>query len=262
MNLYFYMCSNFEGRSVVSDLVKIFQDNGLVLTMEIGKTQDGKLGHFPYRGEISPFVDHAHLDEEFTNPTDLEYCFGPRIRIETITRLKYPEPDIPRRDYITLTCFGMMLGPNYNYVSTLLNFGTAPEAPDTESPFFEAGAQLMSHLGNQLFVYLKPMYGWLDYSPYDFLSGAAIRDRKELDTFYWGNYFGKDYIDKYGSNFLLNTPCWQKEILVDGSIYLQASKFYTKPVQGKQKKMLEEYLKPNRVTLSENPFSFAAKNAA
>jgi len=149
----------------------------------------------------------------------------------------------------------MMLGPKYNYVSTLLNFGTTPESPETDSPLFEAGAQLMLHLGKQLFVYLKPMYGWLDYGIHDFLSGAAIRDRKELDTIYWANFYGKEYIDKYGSQLFLDAPSWRKEALLDGSIVLQVSELYTKPLSGEEKTKLQQYFSDRGINLSnENPF--------
>jgi hypothetical protein len=262
MELYFYMCSKFQGKSVITDLVKLLQENGLVLTMKRGQTLDGKLGPVPYAGDVFSFVEHAYRDDQFTNPVDLEFCGGPRFRIETITRLKYPEPDIPRRDYICLTCGGLMLGPNYNYVSTLLSFGTTPEAPETDSPFFEDGAQFTSHLGMKLFEYLEPMYGWLEYPTCDFLSRAAIRDRKELNTFYWGNYFGKEYIDKYGADFFLDSPCWRKEVLSNGSIYLQTSEFYTRPLDGKEKTRLQKYLSPQGIIVYEdNPFS-ATQTAA
>jgi len=255
MQLYFYMCSNFQGKGDVAHLVEIMRKHDLVLAWKHCNTLDGKLGPIPYYGEISAFVDNAYHFEKFANPSELVYSGGPRFRFEAITRLKYPEPDIPRYDYITVTCSGMFLGESYNYVTTLLDFRTTPERPDIASPYFEDGAQLMVKLGFNLFEYLKPVYGWLDYSPYDFLSGEAIRDKQEFDTLYWGNFYGSQYGKKYGETFFLESPCWRKTKLPDGSIYLQTSENYTKPISGKKKLELQKYFSPSEITLtSENPF--------
>jgi hypothetical protein len=256
MQLYFYICSNFQGKSDVTHLVEIMCENDLVLAGKHGEGPNGKLGPIPYQGDIPAYIKNAYHYEKFTKPSELVYSGGPRFHFEAITRLKYPELDnIPRSDYITVTCGGMMLGESYNYVTALIDFRTTPERPDIESPYFEAGAQLMAKLGIELYGYLKPIYGWLDYSPYDFLSGEAVRDRKELDTLYWANFYGPQYIEKYSKSFFLDSPCWKKEKLPDGGIYLQEREFYTKPVSGKKKLKLQEYFSPYRIALaSRNPF--------
>jgi len=146
------------------------------------------------------------------------------------------------------------LGGSYNYVSVLMNFGAASTWPD-ESPYFEEGTQLMLKLGLDMYKYLRPWYGWLDYSQYDFLSREAIRDGKELDTLYWANFYGPQYVEKYGGKFFLESPCWKKEILSDGGVFLQLSERFTRPVSGENKRILQEYFSPNGISLSRgNPF--------
>ena len=254
MQLYFYMCSNFNGVKDVQRLVEIMLENDLVLSGRPAKTPDGKLGINPYEGSVSSFVETVYHDREYKNASEIVNSFGPHFNFQVITKLGYSTYDIPRYDYITVRCVGFMLGQNYNYVSAAINFHTF-ESPDYESPYFEDGVQLMRKLGMEFYDYLQPWYGWLDYDQHDFLSFEAISERKELDTLYWANFYGPQYIEKYGLNTFQKSPCWKKEELPDGGIYLQLSEYFTKPVSGKEKWELQEYFSPYGVSLSYgNPF--------
>lgn len=255
MQLNLFMCSEFQEKSDVIRLAEIMLENDLVLALKRGKTTDGKLGPIPYYGEISEFVEYAYHNEEFIDATEIIFSGGPRFRFEAITRLRYPEPDLPRSDYITVSCTGRMQGRNYNSITTLVNFHTSPVSPDIETPYFEDGAQLILKLGIEFYKYLKPWYGWLDYPPHDYLAREAIRDRKEFNTLYWANLFGPPYIKKFGSRIFLDSPVWKKEELPNGGIYLQLSEYYTKPVAQEEKVKLRDYFSSAGITLySGNPF--------
>jgi len=254
MELYFFMCSKYRGAKDVTRLAEIMKGNDLVLAWKRSETPDGKLGPIPYWGKTSTFVEDAYRGNEFVNSHEIVNSSGPYFGFEVITRLKYPEPDVPRFDYITLSCGGHMLGRSYNFVSVLIDFHT-PEAPDIESPYFEEGAQLMLKVGIELYTYLRPWYGWLDHSQHDFISFEAIRDRKELDTIYWANFYGPQYVEKYGPNLFLDSPAWKKEKLPDSGIYLQLSEFYTKPASGEEKLKLKDHFSPHGLALSHgNPY--------
>jgi len=136
-----------------------------------------------------------------------------------------------------------------------MDFRTTPELSDTSSPYFEEGAQFLVQLGIDLYESLRPRYGWLEYAPHDFPSLATVRVEKELNNLYWGNYFGPQYVEKYGSKFLLDSPCWRKELLPDGGVFLQLSELYTQPVSGAQQRMLQEYFSSRGITIyADNPF--------
>jgi hypothetical protein len=255
MELKLFICENFQEVTNVKHLVEIMQDHNLVLTNEYGKLADGKLGFMPYQEKISTFVERAYRNKDIVNSLEIVKSSGPRFHFEAITRLKYLEPDIPRFDYITIICGGQMLGETYNNVSLLIDYHI-PQLPDFKSPYFEEGTQLMIKLGKEFNEYLRPWYGWLDHSQDDFLSFEAIRDRKELDTLYWVNFYGPSYIEKYGADLFLNSPCWKKETLPDGGVFLQLSEFYTKPVNGEAKRKTQEHFALNGIKLphSGNPF--------
>jgi hypothetical protein len=256
MQLYFYMCSQFQGLSDVARLVEIMLGKGMVLTQKSASTTPGgRLGELPYDGEISAFIEHAYQNDEFINAPEIVKSWGPSFSFRTITRLKYQDIKIPRPDYITMHCVGFRFGESYNYISVLINFNIF-DAPEHTSPYFEAGTQLLLDLGQEFYQYLKPWYGWVDHTGFDFLSQESIRDRKELDTLYWVNFFGPQYIEKYGADFFLDAPAWKKQKLADGGVYLQMSEFYTKPVGGEAKRKLQEYFSPSGIHLSsiDNPF--------
>jgi hypothetical protein len=246
MELYFFMCSNLHGVTNVARLVELLTDNGLILTQDYGKTADGKMGPIPYQGDISTFVENAYHNDEYITASKISASWGPRFRFGVITRLKYPEPDVPRSDYITMECAGHFLGENYNYVTIFVNFHTHG-SPDIDSPYVEDSALILCTLSKILYTYLKPCYGWVDYPHAPFLTGEAIRDRSELDTLYWINYFGPQYVEKYSKEFLMSIPGWKKEELNDGGIFLQLSPQLTENDNEKLGDELKEYFSPLKI---------------
>jgi len=255
MRFYSYMCSQFQGKSDVSRLMETVREKGLLLTREKVSMPGRGLVLIPYEGEISAILDNSYRNYEFINASEITNSSGPSFYFEAITKLKYQDFNTPRPDNIMLVCGGLMLGQSYNYVDVFFNFRT-PDVPDHKSPYFEAAIQLLLSLSLEFYGYLKPWYGWMDYDQNKFLSQEAIRNRKDLNTLYWANFIGPQYIDKYGADLFLDAPVWKKEKLADGGIFLQQSEFYTKPVSGDEKRKLQEYFSSFGIKLATgNPFN-------
>ena len=70
----------------------------------------------------------------------------------------------------------------------------------------------------------KPIYGWVGFN-WNF-SGCykLFMVKKELRRILWANFFGPEYVEKYGKEFLLNAPGYKKEQLDDGGISYQVTK--------------------------------------
>jgi hypothetical protein len=248
------MCSQFQGKSDVSHLMEIVREKGLLLTRDKVSMPGSGLIQIPYEGEISALLENSFHNHEFINASEIVNSSGPSFYFQAITKIKYQDFNTPKPDNIMFVFGGLMLGQSYNYIDVFTNFRT-PEAPEHKSPYFEEATQLLLSLGLEFYQYLKPWYGWMDYDQNKFLSQEAIRDRNELNTLYWANFIGPQYIEKYGANLFLDAPVWKSVRLNDGGLFLQQSENYTHPVSGEEKRKLQEYFSSFGIKLATgNPF--------
>jgi hypothetical protein len=68
-----------------------------------------------------------------------------------------------------------------------------------------------------LYPHLRPKYGWIDESSGNEPTSKDIAATK-LQYIFWANFFGPEYVERYGRDFLLNAPGWKVEELDDGGI--------------------------------------------
>lgn len=64
---------------------------------------------------------------------------------------------------------------------------------------------------------LQPRLGWVDFTEIGEPTEKQIQATR-LTRIMWANFFGPEYVIKYGRDFLLNAPGWLKEELPEGGI--------------------------------------------
>lgn len=82
----------------------------------------------------------------------------------------------------------------------------------------EENAQRLLHLTRALYHASRPKFAWIERCH---LRGYTTQDDIEnlrLPHIYWANFFGPEYVDKLGKDFLINAPGWKVEELDDGGI--------------------------------------------
>ncbi|MFQ6039871.1 MAG: hypothetical protein ACE5PV_03360 [Candidatus Poribacteria bacterium] len=72
----------------------------------------------------------------------------------------------------------------------------------------------------------------------------------------WANFYGPEYVRKYGREFLLNAPGWRKEELDDGGIAYIISPSYLKRAEIVSAKEITAYFKPTANVKLYKPIPF------
>ncbi|RME10853.1 MAG: hypothetical protein D6802_08310 [Ardenticatenia bacterium] len=91
-------------------------------------------------------------------------------------------------------------------------------------------AQLMLRLGKALYTILHPVFGSIDF--------CSNRTREkdvqvlEIPHIYWANFFGPEYVEKYGKEYFLKAPGWLHEELDDGGILYVLAPVMARRVKG------------------------------
>lgn len=86
-----------------------------------------------------------------------------------------------------------------------------------ESRIDEKHAQGLLKIAFSLYSILRPQFCWVD------MAGDDAPTEKEIATLtlrhiLWANFYGAEYVKKYGRDFFLNAPGWKKEELPNGGI--------------------------------------------
>jgi len=107
----------------------------------------------------------------------------------------------------------------------------------------EEHAQALLKLAFNLYSILQPVFCWVDGAGYD------TPNEKEIATFnlrklMWANFYGPEYVDKYGREFLLNAPGWKKEELNDGGIAYIISPSYLRKTELVSAGKISQYFRP------------------
>jgi len=63
-----------------------------------------------------------------------------------------------------------------------------------------------------------------------------------LPNITWGTIFGEPYINMFGKEKLLNTPCYKTETIGEKAVFLQASESIFNPVEENIKNKIKKYL--------------------
>lgn len=236
-------CKGFQN---VSDIIKATErlvERGAILGdrqwIELGKDQGQKLIHSPFDGSVEDFVHQRN----WIVPDD--------YRKERLKSFQV------KSDHLE-DCSLMLLRPNLrdelgdlqDISFRFINFFPYSEMVATSLLYSNDLAEI-NLLVNEMLYDLKtlyglfsPMLGRLDYLPsFSIDYGKPILEKK-LKAIYWANFFGPEYVAKYGREFLLNAPGWKKEELHDGGVFYQLSPQITETDQGPELQELADYFAP------------------
>ncbi len=98
-------------------------------------------------------------------------------------------------------------------------------------------AQLLLRFAKALYAILHPVFGSIDF--------CSNRTREkdvqalEIPHIYWANFFGPEYVEKYGKEYFLKAPGWLHEELDDGGILYVLAPVMARRVKG-YKALVEE----------------------
>lgn len=88
--------------------------------------------------------------------------------------------------------------------------------PNSKSEHF---SMKFLEFGKTVFKFARPEFGWIDMiDPGDSPEYEVVK-KAEIPEFYWTNFFGAQYISKYGLDQFLNLPVWSTEpLLPEGAL--------------------------------------------
>jgi hypothetical protein len=108
-------------------------------------------------------------------------------------------------------------------------------AYSTNSALFSAAsfdrefyAQRLLSVGIEMYKILEPEFGWIER-----LGQRGYTSKKDVSALsiphiYWANFFGPEYVEKYGLEFFQNAPGWRKEVIDQGFLYVLSPHMGTK----------------------------------
>jgi hypothetical protein len=98
-------------------------------------------------------------------------------------------------------------------------------------------AQLLLLFAKELYAILHPVFGSIDFC------SKHTREKDvqalEIPHIYWANFFGPEYVEKYGKEYFLNAPGWLHEELDDGGMLYVLAPVMARRVKG-YKALVEE----------------------
>lgn len=124
-----------------------------------------------------------------------------QIRFEVLVQLGWGEEHLgkEKRAWIGVTCFQTLL---FN-------------RPEHDTEYY---SRLFLDLGRELYAVLRPAFGWLDFCQPSGQTGFDDVEHLDIPHVYWANYFGPDYVSKFGRDHFVSAPAWAIEPLDDGGI--------------------------------------------
>jgi hypothetical protein len=89
--------------------------------------------------------------------------------------------------------------------------------------YIEPFAQRLVKVGKRLYKAVEPAYGYVDDTDVEYPGSHFQRAiKRQLITLNWVTFFGPEYVEAYGRDFLMHIPGWKTEGLPDGGIFCQA----------------------------------------
>jgi hypothetical protein len=103
-------------------------------------------------------------------------------------------------------------------------------------------AQGLLRLAFEFYPLWRPLFAWVDVAGDNAPKEREIADL-QLRQILWANFYGPEYVQKYGREFLLNAPGWSEE-LPDGGIAYILSKSCFDKTQWVSEKEIVDYFRP------------------
>jgi hypothetical protein len=116
-----------------------------------------------------------------------------------------------RHEWLLEDEVGLALVLEHGWLSILV------DASDIDRERVVQKAEGLIGLSRLLYPKLQPRLGWIDFTEIGEPTERQIQATK-LTRIMWANFFGLEYVQKYGQEFLLNAPGWLKEELPDGGV--------------------------------------------
>jgi len=108
------------------------------------------------------------------------------------------------------------------YIKVTLN-GSVWAFPEARKIYQEPLAERMFSLAVKLYSLAQPVYGFIADPDVDNYSGGDNHAVKQkIETLNWINFFGPEYVSKYGQNTLINIPGHSIQSLPDGGLLYQS----------------------------------------
>lgn len=82
----------------------------------------------------------------------------------------------------------------------------------------ELHAERLLEVSMVLYDLIRPAFGWIERCHPSGYTNWSDTNNLLLPHIYWANFFGPEYVNKFGREFLLKAPGWKSEQLVDGGI--------------------------------------------
>ncbi len=92
----------------------------------------------------------------------------------------------------------------------------------------------------KLFTKLRPLYGWID-EPGENTPGTKKIRSLNPTVLFWANYFGQEYVQAIGRDFLMTTPAWKISEIEGCGIVVVCNKSYTEWWSKSNKPVIEHF---------------------
>jgi hypothetical protein len=236
-------CKGFRDASDIVKAMQLLVERGAILGerqwIDLGKDQGQQLIHSPFDGSVEDFVHQKNrVVRDDYRKERLKSFQVKSDRLEDCSlMLLLPNLRNERGDIQDISLRFINFFPYNETVATLLLYS---------NDLAEVNLQVneLLNMMKTLNGIFSPMLGILDYLPsFSIDYGKPILEKK-LKAIYWVNFFGPEYVAKYGREFLLNAPGWKKEELHDGGVFYQLSPLITETDQGRQLQELADYFAP------------------
>lgn len=244
-------CSAWKQAESLFESVKIAMNLGNLLPLE-NKTVEIENGNRarPVAKELDEWlIQNYHLKSEWDEKGFDRFYPKEEFACSLRTTLE-PEWCIeePLSGTIEIRLDASCFGPTYNYLEfrCLLHGETLlrgrPVLPYTLDRADEV-ANLYLRFAQPLISQLNPQYVLIgDGRDHNLISYGHEVINAQIKAIHWYNYFGSEYLRKYGEEVFLNAPGWQVERTENGVWYLLTKHFsdFSEHFPTNQKETLEE----------------------
>lgn len=221
-----YLNKAFPFKEDLLDLASYLESLGFVYA-EVGPVQPGE-GKAYSLGEYTTAIALLERMYRESEPPDESLPLvdqnGPvaaRLQAYLPVYTTAPLPDQPVKAFGQNPRFYAafdMRGSKYNEIQFILG------RYDHEVDLKWKLSDLLLKIAREFYRRFRPAYAWFYITPPDverlFLEPILEYQLREL---YWANFFGPEYVAKYGKDFFLDAPVWKTEELTDGGMLVQLS---------------------------------------
>ncbi len=204
IRLFNYFCSEIHGGVIdgAKELIDLLRKSGaniLKLTGPQGQRRCERLlaGSFPKTNKDGDFIIPEHLKHGILQ--------------------KEPFPLHQKYSNQGVASFG--------YIQSARNLSVGQAVRIDEPEKLNGIAHGLLSYAELLYPLLHPKYAWIDESGENCLGPKRIA-AIDLKYIFWANFFGPEYVVKYGRKFFLEAPGWKVRELDDGGILYVTNQNY------------------------------------